>query len=226
MLGLAQQAGHELTAQARRRRRARRQHLRVHRQGQAGIDRHDSRARRAQEERAVHEAGGDRLSGRALPRRAQGRNPRNRRRARNGRSSAHRRGPRAAAPAAGSAPSAVPLQLFRGRKQALAQTPAVDLPIYRQDDISANEAVSAHISARHREPRPASCRAISTTPTRPRVLTTPRHVAYVKIAEGCDYNCAFCIIPKLRGPVPQPLGRIDRGRGARSSPTAASASCS
>jgi ribosomal protein S12 methylthiotransferase len=33
----------------------------------------------------------------------------------------------------------------------------------------------------------------------PRVLTTPRHYAYVKIAEGCDYTCAFCIIPKLRG---------------------------
>jgi ribosomal protein S12 methylthiotransferase len=33
----------------------------------------------------------------------------------------------------------------------------------------------------------------------PRVLTTPRHFAYVKIAEGCDYTCAFCIIPALRG---------------------------
>ncbi|HTU99687.1 MAG TPA: 30S ribosomal protein S12 methylthiotransferase RimO [Luteitalea sp.] len=33
----------------------------------------------------------------------------------------------------------------------------------------------------------------------PRRLTTPGHYAYVKIAEGCDYNCAFCIIPKLRG---------------------------
>src|SRR5262249_26201596 len=28
----------------------------------------------------------------------------------------------------------------------------------------------------------------------PRLLTTPRHYAYVKIAEGCDYTCAFCII--------------------------------
>jgi ribosomal protein S12 methylthiotransferase len=28
---------------------------------------------------------------------------------------------------------------------------------------------------------------------------TPRHYAYVKIAEGCDYKCAFCIIPTLRG---------------------------
>ena len=31
------------------------------------------------------------------------------------------------------------------------------------------------------------------------VRLTPRHYAYVKIAEGCDHTCAFCIIPKLRG---------------------------
>jgi ribosomal protein S12 methylthiotransferase len=33
----------------------------------------------------------------------------------------------------------------------------------------------------------------------PRVFATPRHYAYVKVAEGCDYACAFCIIPTLRG---------------------------
>ena len=33
----------------------------------------------------------------------------------------------------------------------------------------------------------------------PRLLATPRHYAYVKIGEGCDYKCAFCIIPTLRG---------------------------
>jgi ribosomal protein S12 methylthiotransferase len=33
----------------------------------------------------------------------------------------------------------------------------------------------------------------------PRLLTTPSHFAYVKVAEGCDYTCAFCIIPTLRG---------------------------
>jgi ribosomal protein S12 methylthiotransferase len=33
----------------------------------------------------------------------------------------------------------------------------------------------------------------------PRLLTTPGHFAYVKVAEGCDYTCAFCIIPTLRG---------------------------
>ena len=43
------------------------------------------------------------------------------------------------------------------------------------------------------------CRPTSTTPTRRALLATPRHYAYVKIAEGCDYKCAFCIIPTLRG---------------------------
>jgi ribosomal protein S12 methylthiotransferase len=33
----------------------------------------------------------------------------------------------------------------------------------------------------------------------PRILTTPRHMAYIKIAEGCDHPCTFCIIPQLRG---------------------------
>jgi ribosomal protein S12 methylthiotransferase len=47
--------------------------------------------------------------------------------------------------------------------------------------------------------------ARSTTPSyiydadTPRLLATPKHYAYVKIAEGCDYKCAFCIIPTLRG---------------------------
>ncbi len=35
--------------------------------------------------------------------------------------------------------------------------------------------------------------------TTPRLFATPRHYAYIKIAEGCDYKCAFCIIPTLRG---------------------------
>jgi ribosomal protein S12 methylthiotransferase len=33
----------------------------------------------------------------------------------------------------------------------------------------------------------------------PRVLATPRSTAYIKIAEGCDHPCSFCIIPQLRG---------------------------
>ncbi|MCL4852419.1 MAG: 30S ribosomal protein S12 methylthiotransferase RimO, partial [Bryobacteraceae bacterium] len=33
----------------------------------------------------------------------------------------------------------------------------------------------------------------------PRILATPRHYAYIKIAEGCDHPCSFCVIPQFRG---------------------------
>lgn len=33
----------------------------------------------------------------------------------------------------------------------------------------------------------------------PRFLTTPFHISYLKIAEGCDRGCSFCVIPKIRG---------------------------
>lgn len=35
----------------------------------------------------------------------------------------------------------------------------------------------------------------------PRQLSTPKHYAYLKIAEGCAKQCAFCIIPKIKGPL-------------------------
>ena len=35
--------------------------------------------------------------------------------------------------------------------------------------------------------------------TTPRFRLTPQHMAYIKIAEGCNHTCAFCIIPKIRG---------------------------
>ena len=47
---------------------------------------------------------------------------------------------------------------------------------------------------------------VSSTPTylydhnTPRIITGPTHSVFVKIAEGCDRPCGFCIIPKLRGP--------------------------
>jgi len=34
----------------------------------------------------------------------------------------------------------------------------------------------------------------------PRLRTTPSYTAYLKVSEGCDHKCAFCIIPQLRGP--------------------------
>ncbi|WP_337998101.1 30S ribosomal protein S12 methylthiotransferase RimO [Oleispirillum naphthae] len=41
------------------------------------------------------------------------------------------------------------------------------------------------------------------------VRLTPRHYAYLKISEGCDHACAFCIIPQLRGPlVSRPAAKV------------------
>ena len=89
---------------------------------------------------------------------------------------------------------------------AIEQVPAADGPVaavpmtlHRSRPTAAPS--SAHVAARHRDAVVAE-RALPTylyDAATPRVLTTPKHYAYVKIAEGCDYNCAFCIIPKLRG---------------------------
>jgi ribosomal protein S12 methylthiotransferase len=62
-----------------------------------------------------------------------------------------------------------------------------------------------HSAALHPEPQPTARRTQRSAPAyiydsdTPRLLATPKHYAYVKIAEGCDYKCAFCIIPTLRG---------------------------
>jgi tRNA A37 methylthiotransferase MiaB len=55
----------------------------------------------------------------------------------------------------------------------------------------------------------ALCEDLPTTPNpfepylyhdlTPRVLSTPKHFAYIKIAEGCDHPCTFCVIPQYRG---------------------------
>jgi ribosomal protein S12 methylthiotransferase len=42
-----------------------------------------------------------------------------------------------------------------------------------------------------------------------RLLTTPRHYAYLKISEGCDHPCSFCAIPLMRGKhVSKPMERV------------------
>jgi ribosomal protein S12 methylthiotransferase len=41
------------------------------------------------------------------------------------------------------------------------------------------------------------------------VKLTPKHFAYLKISEGCDHNCTFCIIPSMRGKlVSRPIGEV------------------
>ncbi|MBI3061380.1 MAG: 30S ribosomal protein S12 methylthiotransferase RimO [Deltaproteobacteria bacterium] len=49
----------------------------------------------------------------------------------------------------------------------------------------------------------------------PRLLTTPSHTAFLKVSEGCDHKCAFCIIPQLRGPHrSRPIDSVVKEAGA------------
>ena len=52
---------------------------------------------------------------------------------------------------------------------------------------------------RHAEPRQHPLEPYLYHDLTPRVLATPRHFAYIKIAEGCDHPCTFCVIPQYRG---------------------------
>ena len=43
------------------------------------------------------------------------------------------------------------------------------------------------------------------------IKLTPRHYAYLKISEGCNHRCSFCIIPSMRGDlVSRPIGQVMR----------------
>ncbi len=69
---------------------------------------------------------------------------------------------------------------------------SVPLPLYRSRDLSRSRTPESG-------PRHATLPTYIYDADTPRLLTTPKHYAYVKVAEGCDYTCAFCIIPTLRG---------------------------
>ncbi|TMQ09801.1 MAG: 30S ribosomal protein S12 methylthiotransferase RimO [Deltaproteobacteria bacterium] len=82
-----------------------------------------------------------------------------------------------------------------------------DFPsIARALAASAAPAAPGAKTARGKKARPLPVIQVAETPRyiydhdAPRVRIGARHSAYVKVAEGCDRPCAFCIIPRLRGP--------------------------
>ncbi|MGE3840479.1 MAG: 30S ribosomal protein S12 methylthiotransferase RimO [Vicinamibacterales bacterium] len=115
------------------------------------------------------------------------------------------------------------VQAVRGetaRREASGGAPTSDtgapVALWRRSDAG----VVARVAARHR--RAVVERELPTylyDATTPRLLATPGHFAYVKVAEGCDYNCAFCIIPTLRGQYrsrsPESIVTEARALGAR-----------
>jgi ribosomal protein S12 methylthiotransferase len=82
----------------------------------------------------------------------------------------------------------------RFREQILEQVPEVDAVVGTGEVERIIEAVEGDLRV-----LPAQPPAFLYHDLTPRVVTTPRHAAYIKIAEGCDHPCTFCIIPQLRG---------------------------
>jgi ribosomal protein S12 methylthiotransferase len=82
----------------------------------------------------------------------------------------------------------------RYRHQILEQVPEVDAVVGTGEVERIMEAVEGDLRVLSAQP-PAFLYHDLT----PRIITTPKHAAYIKIAEGCDHPCSFCIIPQLRG---------------------------
>src|SRR3979490_741963 len=82
----------------------------------------------------------------------------------------------------------------RFREQILEQVPEVDAVVGTGEVEGILEAVEGDLRV-----LPAQPPAFLYHDLTPRIVTTPRHAAYIKIAEGCDHPCTFCIIPQLRG---------------------------
>ena len=101
-----------------------------------------------------------------------------------------------------------------GIEMSTAQPPQTNSPFVILNSASASQTLKSGLAARAeglaREQSGRFSRsewqgAIAELPnylyndTTPRVLATPKASAYIKIAEGCDHPCGFCIIPQLRG---------------------------
>src|ERR1700739_319116 len=82
----------------------------------------------------------------------------------------------------------------RYRDQILEQVPEVDAVVGTGEVERILEAVQGDLRV-----LPAQPPAFLYHDLTPRIMTTPKHAAYIKIAEGCDHPCTFCIIPQLRG---------------------------
>jgi ribosomal protein S12 methylthiotransferase len=82
----------------------------------------------------------------------------------------------------------------RYRDQILEQIPEVDAVVGTGEVERILEAVEGDLKILPAQPPVFLYHDLT-----PRVVTTPKHQAYIKIAEGCDHPCTFCIIPELRG---------------------------
>jgi ribosomal protein S12 methylthiotransferase len=87
----------------------------------------------------------------------------------------------------------------RYRNEIRAQIPEVDAVIGTGEVEKILEACEGEIGADANAATPAESPTYLYHDLTPRILATPRHTAYIKINEGCDHPCTFCVIPQLRG---------------------------
>jgi ribosomal protein S12 methylthiotransferase len=81
--------------------------------------------------------------------------------------------------------------------------------------VTGPQATDAVVAAVHRVAAPAASVDLEGLMGPAGVKLTPRHYAYLKISEGCNHRCSFCIIPSLRGrlrsrPIDDVLGEAER----------------
>jgi ribosomal protein S12 methylthiotransferase len=75
-------------------------------------------------------------------------------------------------------------------------------------EVTGPQAYEAVVSAVHKELPPFHDPFASLVPPQG-IKLTPRHYAYMKISEGCNHRCTFCIIPSMRGDlVSRPIGQV------------------
>jgi ribosomal protein S12 methylthiotransferase len=87
----------------------------------------------------------------------------------------------------------------RQKESLLTERPEVDaaIGVFSRDEVArAAERLLGGITEQRGVFRPAPARALDDSR---RMRVTPRHVAYLKISEGCDRTCTFCSIPRMRG---------------------------
>jgi ribosomal protein S12 methylthiotransferase len=87
----------------------------------------------------------------------------------------------------------------RQKESLLDELPGVDavIGVFSRDEIAkAAERLIGGLGEQRSVFRPAPARALDDSG---RMRVTPRHMAYLKISEGCDRTCTFCAIPKMRG---------------------------
>ncbi len=98
----------------------------------------------------------------------------------------------------------------RQKEQLLTERPGIDaaIGVFSRDEVSrAAERLLGGLHEQRGVFHPAPTRALDDSG---RLRVTPRHVAYLKISEGCDRTCTFCSIPRMRGrhaskPIPEVL---------------------